>query len=108
MVGKIFDLKSAYRQLAVSPENNWRTNLAVYSPETKDASFFGQLAGPFGFAAVVLPFNRTAKCLQNTFATLMAFPWCNDCDDFPTVEFDATSNSAEMALRGMFQLMVTC
>eukprot|EP00971_Amphidinium_carterae_P003984 79294-Amphidinium_carterae.1 len=104
MVGKTFDLKSAYRQLAVSPESNWCANLAVYSPEAKDVRFFRQLAGPFGSAAMVLSFNRTAKCLQSTFATLLSLPWSNYFDDFPTVEFDATSNSAEVAVRAMFQL----
>ena len=62
--GRSFDLKSAYRQLAVSDSSLRWARLAVYCPEDKKTHCFQQFSLPFGARSSVVAFLRCARMLQ--------------------------------------------
>ena len=64
VIGRSFDLKSAYRQLAVSDESLRWARVAVYNPESKRTECFQQYTMPFGARASVVAFLRCARMLQ--------------------------------------------
>ena len=63
LVGRSFDLKSAYRQLAVSDSSLKWARLAVYCPEEKATKCFQQYSLPFGAKSSVVAFLRCARML---------------------------------------------
>ena len=63
LVGRTLDLSKAYRQLAVSPKDDWAKVVVVYCPSTKAPVFFLQYALPFGACAAVWAFNRCSRAL---------------------------------------------
>ena len=63
LFGKTADLKSAYRQLAISDESLKFSYLAVYDPTEGKPKLFQQLAVPFGSTKAVYFFLRVARAL---------------------------------------------
>ena len=64
LLGRSFDLKSAYRQLAVSDKSLKWARLAVFSPADKQTHCFQQYSLPFGARSSVVAFLRCARMLQ--------------------------------------------
>ena len=64
LLGRSFDLKSAYRQLAVSDSSLKWARLAVYNPSLKITEVFQQHSLPFGAKASVIGFLRCARLIQ--------------------------------------------
>lgn len=62
--GRAFDLKAAYRQLAVRDECLKWARVATYDPHSKDTVCFQQYTMPFGARASVVAFLRCARMLQ--------------------------------------------
>ena len=105
-LGKTFDLKAAYRQIAVSqdPENLKFSVIAVYNPITGKVDFRTQYATAFGSVASVYIFNRAARALW-AIGCWLFIVWGNYFDDYPTLEPEATTLSAELAIRAMCSLL---
>ena len=59
--GKCIDLKSAYRQMARSPEHAVFSIIAVFNPDLGQTVFFELLAMAFGSCAAVYAFNAVAR-----------------------------------------------
>eukprot|EP00435_Cladocopium_sp_Y103_P033867 s2763_g8.t1 len=64
LLGRSFDLKSAYRQLAVSDSSLRWARLAVFCPEDRKTYCFQQYSLPFGAKASVVAFLRCARMIQ--------------------------------------------
>ena len=64
LMGRSFDLKSAYRQLAISDSSLKWARIAVYSPSENKAVCFQQYCLPFGARSSVVGFIRCARMLQ--------------------------------------------
>eukprot|EP00435_Cladocopium_sp_Y103_P047544 s3100_g14.t1 len=62
--GRSFDLKSAYRQLAVRDDSLQWSRLAVFCPEDRSTRCFQQYSLPFGAKASVVAFLRCARMIQ--------------------------------------------
>ena len=105
-IGKTFDLKSAYRQIAVSmDESNLPFSIiSVYNPAKKQAELRRQYATPYGSVASVYLFNRLARAIW-AIGTWLHIAWVNFFDDFPTVEPEASAHSAELTVRAMCVLL---
>ena len=104
-LGKTFDLKSAYRQIHVAQtDTNVRLAIvAVFDPYLQRLSFRQQFASPFGSISSVYLFNRASRALWacGVWAGLI---WTNYFDDFPTLDLDTTSTSADITARALFTL----
>ena len=64
--GRSFDLKSAYKQLAISESSLQFAYVAVYNPVSKRSEVFQLLAAPFGATRSVYSFLRLSHALWYT------------------------------------------
>ena len=92
--GRALDLKSAYKQLARSPEDDWCSILAVWSPADQRTLFFESIALPFGAVSAVNAFNRIAKCLRLILCRLFLLTNTSFFDDYCQLEFGPLCDSA--------------
>lgn len=101
--GRTIDLKSAYKQLIVRPDQRWTSCLSIYNPATKAPELFCQCTLPFGAAASVLHFNRISRALWLIGTAELKLVWGNFYDDFPTlspsIASKATDHSATLLLK---------
>lgn len=63
ILGMTFDLKSAYRQLAVSDASLKRARLAANDPHQRKTELYQQYSLPFGARAWVIAFIRCARMI---------------------------------------------
>ena len=82
LYGKTADLKSAYRQLAISDESLKYSYLAVFDPVENKPKLFHQLAVPFGSTKAVYFFLRVARALWTILVKGALIPTTNYFDDF--------------------------
>ena len=101
-VGKTFDLKSAYRQLATRPEEAWATVVAVFSPTDNCAKMFVQRALPFGAVGSVFGFNRASRALWAALTYWLRVVVTCFYDDFPAAEPESSCTACEIAIRSFF------
>ena len=74
-LGRTFDLKSAYRQLATDPSEAWAHIVAVWNPHKRCAEEYIQDALPFGGIKSVYAFLRCAHSLWAVAADLFRIVW---------------------------------
>ena len=74
LLGRSFDLKSAYRQLS-DDSLKW-ARLAVYDPHESTTKVFQQYSLPFGAKASVIAFIRCARMIQFLAHRLMIVATC--------------------------------
>ena len=101
---KTVDLKSAYKQLPISPIDRKLSILTLKSPRTGEVQGFVSRTLPFGSAASVLHFNRVARLLHRIGVELDV-NWSNYFDDFPVVEFDELCQSTSGTIRALTHLL---
>ena len=81
-VTKTFDLKAAYKQLPLHPEERTKCVITVKSPENRAAKGFVCNTLPFGSSASVMHFNRISLLLQRILWEVQVLATCY-YDDFP-------------------------
>ena len=104
LVGRSFDLKSAYRQLAVSDNSLKWARLAAYDPGSKRTVLFQQYTLPFGARASVVAFLRCARMLQWLALKLHVIVTCY-FDDFVVLSPPLLAKSAETAFANLLTLL---
>ena len=104
LVGRSFDLKSAYRQLAVSDSDLKWARLAVYCPEEKATKCFQQYSLPFGAKSSVVALLRCARMLQWICLKLDLVTSCY-FDDFICLSTPALSRSSELTFETLLDLL---
>ena len=95
--GRFLDLASAYRQLAVSGDSAKHAFLSVFSPVTKRAELFRQVALPFGSRTAVNAFIRCARFIQWVFSKCLSVPapcYFDDFVSFTTPELVSNTQAA--------------
>ena len=80
--GRALDLKSAYKQLARHPDDDWTSILTVYDPSKGRVMYVESLALPFGATPAVTGFNRAARALTMILCRLAHLTNSNYFDDF--------------------------
>ena len=101
MFGKTADLKSAYRQLAVSDTSLKSSYLSVFDPVAKKPEAFRQLAVPFGSTKAVYFFLRVARALWTILVKGALIATTNYFDDFVLLALsgDCSSCSHEKVMK---------
>eukprot|EP00435_Cladocopium_sp_Y103_P023589 s953_g5.t1 len=101
--GRAMDLKSAYKQLARDPADDWCSILAVWCPDEECVKYFESVALPFGAVSAVNAFNRVAKCLRVILCRLFLLVNTSFFDDYCQLEFtplcDSIWKTAETVLK---------
>ena len=99
-----FDLESAYKQLALHPDEYDCTVVTLRNPETKQPACFLMRTLPFGSTASVLHFNRMARLIWRLGLELNLW-WSNYFDDYPCISHHGQVSSTRACVEGLFQLI---
>ena len=105
ILGKTFDLKSAYRQLGIHPDSLCCSYITCFDPSSRSPAIFQMLAVPFGGSRSVYSFLRIVRVLWWIACKCLAIMWTNFYDDFVTfsLEEDVTGTGAAVEL--LFDLL---
>jgi hypothetical protein len=104
-LGKTFDLKGAYKQLATRSDEAWATVCGVWNPELGRASLFLIHAVPFGSIGSVFGFNRIARALWAAISFLLRVVITNYYDDYPAAELKSNASGADISIKAAFALL---
>ena len=105
IMGRSFDLKSAYKQLAISAKSLEFAFVAVYNPETRRPEIYQLLAAPFGATRSVYSFLRASHALWFTGVKGLNLMWSCFFDDFLVFSPDGLVNNTESVVQMLFQLL---
>ena len=95
VVGRTLDLKSAYKQLAISKQDLRMAVTCVYHPGWGGAAFYQNFALPFGAVASVYAFNRCARTLERIINAHSLVVTSSYFDDFPQLDLDLVAKTGE-------------
>jgi predicted RecB family endonuclease/ribonuclease HI len=104
LVGRSFDLTSAYRQLAIADKSQKWSRIAVFNPHTKKTECFIQFCLPFGARASVTAFIRTARMIQFLALQIGIVVSCY-FDDFIVLSIPDVSEATEKAFAALLDLV---
>ena len=99
-----FDLESAYKQLALHPDEYDCTVVVLQDPGNKRPACFLMRTLPFGSTASVLHFNRIARLIWRLGIELNLW-WANYFDDYPCISHRSQMVSTKSCAEGLFQLL---
>ena len=105
LVARMFDLASAYRQLARAPWHASVTVIAVWHPGRIRWVFFKQRALAFGSSASVLSFNWVSKALSMVIVQVLFSGSTCFYDDFTVLEVQALASSTDESITELFALL---
>ena len=105
LVGRTLDLKSAYRQLPVSPASCWASVVSVFQPGHEEPALFLQRALPFGATASVYAFNRYARAIWHLGVAVTDLWWTQFFDDYPMVSLVVNAVSARETAHSLLSII---
>jgi hypothetical protein len=105
LVGRTYDLKSAYRQVPLSEKGRTEAYIVVYSPSDKSPAIYRLNCLPFGATASVYAFNRCALMLWCIGVTQLALPWTNFYDDFTCITHEQLADNTAKTIELFFDLL---
>ena len=105
VVGKTFDLKSAYRQLGIHPNSLSCSYIACFDPVNRQPAVFQMLAVPFGGSRSVYSFLRIVRLIWWIACKCLAVMWSNFYDDFVTLSFEEDAERTSTTVELLFNLL---
>ena len=105
LMGRSFDLKSAYKQLAISPNSLSFAFVAVYNPDKARAEVYQLLAAPFGATRSVYSFLRLSNAVWYIGVKALNLIWSCFFDDYVIFSRDEHVNNAEQSMSLLFKLL---
>ncbi|CAE6967752.1 unnamed protein product [Symbiodinium sp. CCMP2592] len=101
---KTVDLKSAYKQLAVSPRDRCLSIVTIKDPVSGLPFGFESRTLLFGATSSVVSFNRVARLIQRVLITLQVLA-CNYFDDCPVLEVLPLCNNTQSTIKAALDLL---
>ena len=105
LVGKTYDLRKAYRQLAIAEQHLRLGWVAVWSPDDSSPRIFQMESMPFGATAAVASFLRVSKAIKVIGTTLGLLAWTSFYDDFICVCKPQDAESTDLYVRFLFKML---
>ena len=105
ILGRMWDLAKAYRQLARRPSHSCFCVVGSWSPTAGCTQYFVQIALAFGSSASVLNFNWCSAALCLCLNRLLWVSCTNYYDDFCAFEFQALVESTSLCVSEFFDLL---
>eukprot|EP00434_Breviolum_minutum_P030988 symbB.v1.2.027406.t1/scaffold2802.1/size122644/2 len=105
LLARTFDLKSAYRQIALSREGRDYSYFAVFNPTTGETCFFQSLVLPFGATRSVHSFLRLARSIWWIGAYLFRLLWTSFYDDYILFSPPGLAKNAEQTAKSLLRLL---
>ena len=103
--GRSFDLKSAYKQLAIAESSLRFAFVAIYNPYKKKAEVYQLLATPFGATRSVYSFLRISHAIWFTGVKALKIMWSVFFDDYVVFSQDCHVNNTEVTVELLFRLL---
>ena len=103
--GRSFDLKSAYKQLAIAESSLQFAYVTIYNPYKKKAEVYQLLATPFGATRSVYSFLRISHALWFTGVKALKIMWSVFFDDYVVFSQDYHVNNTEVTVELLFKLL---
>ncbi|CAE7255146.1 unnamed protein product [Symbiodinium sp. CCMP2592] len=104
LTAKSFDLKWAFKQMAVSASSRDRAGLVIKDP-SGCPKVFTSLALPFGATQSVYAFNRMSRALWTLGVVALSLMWTVFFDDFCLFSEPALEKSSDLAARSLFDIL---
>ena len=104
LVGRCFDLKSAYKQFGVNPEHADMLKIALKAGPGK-VNFYDVLALPFGATGSVAAVLRLAASIAFIGVKCLHLVWTVFFDDFTCVTPASLVNNTTTCAEGLFKLL---
>ena len=105
LLGKVWDLSKAYRQLARSPAHASISIVATFNSKSRCTELYEQVVLPFGSTASVYDFNWVARALQMILLKGFGIICTHYFDDYPTIEFKALAPHTQVTVDAIFKLL---
>ena len=105
VLGRTFDMKSAYKQMAVSPSDLWAAFVAIYNPVSRKPEIYHLLAPPFGATRSVYSFLRVAHSIWYLGVSQLAIMWSCFFDDFVTFAPAVLAANTQKTVETFFHLI---
>ena len=103
--GRSFDLKSAYKQLAISKGSLSCAFVAVFNPKKRRAELFQLLAAPFGATRSVYSFLRISNAIWYIGVKALSIIWSCFFDDYVSFCREEHVNNTGVAVELLFKLL---
>ena len=103
LVGKTYDMRKAYRQLAVCKSHLDFAWISVWDPELKRPALFKMETLPFGATASVSAFLRISQAIKVIGITCGNLIWSSFYDDFVCVCRAGTEDQTDRMVRLLFK-----
>ena len=105
LLGRAFDLKSAYRQLGIHKDSLWAAYVVVFNPFSRSPEIFQLQAVPFGATRSVFSFLRIAHSLWWLGCSQLKLMWSNFYDDYVTFALEENAINTEATVGLLFDLL---
>ena len=103
--GRALDLRSAYKQLARRPKDDWSSILGVLDTENDRVVYFESFALPCGASSAVPGFNRAARALRIILSRLFFLVNTSFFGDHCQMETDGLTESADQIALEVLSLL---
>ena len=105
LMGRSYDLKSAYKQLAIASGSLSFAYVAVYNPAKARPEVFQLLAAPFGATRSVFSFLRLSNALWYIGVKALSIVWSCFFDDYVVFSRDEHVINTEQTVTLLFKLL---
>ena len=105
LVGKTFDLKSAYRQMFISPDSLNEAYIAYFSARERKVIVRQMLALPFGATRAVFSYLRVAHSMWYIGCWALKVIWTRFFDDFVSLASSIEAKAVDLAISTLFRLL---
>ena len=105
LVGRVADLKSAYKQLAIHPAHSSLSVIAVQRPSGEAVDLFVAKSLMFGQTAAVYAFLRFSRAISAIAGRLFSLATVEFFDDFTQIEPQESAESAQFTLESLLKLL---
>ena len=105
MLGRTYDLKSAYKQFPLAPGDRSLLRIAVNCPSSPSAKLMGANVLPFGAVGSVSGFLRISMAVWYVGLRGLSIYWSAFYDDFSVVTSTSLENSTAWTCESLFKLL---
>ena len=105
LVGRTYDMESAYRQLPVHPKDRDKALICVYDSNLGKERVFQMASVPFGAVASVYAFLRTAAAVNHLGCSLLKVPMTSYFDDFTVITQSSLGKGTMIAVETLFSVL---
>ena len=105
LLGKTYDMRKAYRQIAIREDHLDLAWISVWDPYKKRPALFRMESMPFGATASVGAFLRLSQAIKSIGISLCGLVWSSFFDDFVCICKEGTQVQTDRMVRLLFKTL---